>query len=74
MGDPTRYCNLGPAADEFRSARHLDSLMDFQGNDFKYFQGNDFKYIPFGLGKKKWPGIGLALPMVEVTDSQWPTL
>ncbi|KAG2318448.1 hypothetical protein Bca52824_011661 [Brassica carinata] len=48
-----------PDADEFRPERHLDSLLDFQGNDFKY--------IPFGSGRRKCPGIELALALVEVT-------
>lgn len=49
----------GLDADEFRPERHLDSLLDFHGNDQKY--------IPFGSGRRKCPGIGLALAMAEVT-------
>ncbi|KAH0894389.1 LOW QUALITY PROTEIN: hypothetical protein HID58_056818, partial [Brassica napus] len=49
----------GPDADEFRPERHLDSLLDFHGNDQKY--------IPFGSGRRKCPGIGLAIALAEVT-------
>ncbi|KFK32910.1 hypothetical protein AALP_AA6G305000 [Arabis alpina] len=49
----------GPDADEFRPERHLDSPIDFQGQDFKY--------IPFGSGRRMCPGIGFGLVLVEVT-------
>ncbi|KAF2596676.1 hypothetical protein F2Q68_00012331 [Brassica cretica] len=49
----------GPDAEEFRPERHLDLLVDFQGQNFKY--------IPFGSGRRRCPGIRFALALVEVT-------
>ncbi|CAA7020918.1 unnamed protein product [Microthlaspi erraticum] len=49
----------GPDAEEFNPERHLDSPLDFQGQDFKF--------IPFGSGRRSCPGIRLALTLVEVT-------
>ena len=49
----------GPDAEKFRPERHLDLLVDFQGQNFKY--------IPFGSGRRRCPGIRFALALVEVT-------
>ncbi|KAL0874185.1 hypothetical protein Bca101_023890 [Brassica carinata] len=48
-----------PDAEKFRPERHLDSPLDFEGQNFKYF--------PFGSGRRRCPGDGLALPLVELT-------
>lgn len=49
----------GPDAEKFRPERHFDSPLDFEGQNFKYF--------PFGSGRRRCPGDGLALPLVELT-------
>ncbi|EOA28538.1 hypothetical protein CARUB_v10024755mg [Capsella rubella] len=49
----------GPDAEEFKPERHLESALDYQGNNLNY--------IPFGSGRRKCPGTGLALGLVEVT-------
>ncbi|KAF2541658.1 hypothetical protein F2Q68_00030688, partial [Brassica cretica] len=49
----------GPDAEKFRPERHFDSPLDFEGQNFKY--------IPFGSGRRRCPGDGLALPLVELT-------
>ncbi|CAF2130485.1 cytochrome P450 71A16 [Brassica napus] len=49
----------GPDAEEFKPERHLNSSLDFQGQDYKF--------IPFGSGRRLCPGIRLALVLVEVT-------
>ncbi|CAN8275190.1 unnamed protein product [Cochlearia groenlandica] len=48
----------GEDAEEFKPERHLNSLLDFEGQNFKY--------LPFGSGRRGCPGIGLALALVEV--------
>ncbi|KAG5406802.1 hypothetical protein IGI04_012921 [Brassica rapa subsp. trilocularis] len=49
----------GPDAEKFKPERHLNSSLDFQGQDYKF--------IPFGSGRRLCPGIRLALVLVEVT-------
>ncbi|XP_010421801.1 PREDICTED: cytochrome P450 71A20-like isoform X1 [Camelina sativa] len=49
----------GADAEEFRPERHLDSPLDFQGQNFSF--------IPFGSGRRGCPGIDFALGLVEVT-------
>ncbi|KAF3485389.1 hypothetical protein F2Q69_00057102 [Brassica cretica] len=49
----------GPDAEEFKPERHLNSSLDFQGQDYKF--------IPFGSGRRLCPAIRLALVLVEVT-------
>lgn len=49
----------GPDAEKFRPERHFDSPLDLEGQNFKYF--------PFGSGRRRCPGDGLALPLVELT-------
>ncbi|CAA0395074.1 unnamed protein product [Arabidopsis thaliana] len=49
----------GIDAEEFRPERHLDSILDFQGQDFKF--------IPFGSGKRICPGIGFTSALIGVT-------
>ncbi|CAH2078456.1 unnamed protein product [Thlaspi arvense] len=49
----------GPDAEEFKPERHLDSTLDFQGQNFMY--------IPFGSGRRLCPGIGFTMALVEVT-------
>ncbi|CAL9225081.1 unnamed protein product [Arabidopsis halleri] len=49
----------GIDAEEFRPERHLDSNLDFQGQDFKF--------IPFGSGKRICPGIGFTSALIGVT-------
>ncbi|CAH8390873.1 unnamed protein product [Eruca vesicaria subsp. sativa] len=49
----------GPDAEEFKPERHLNSSLDFQGQDYKF--------IPFGSGRRLCPGIRLASVLVEVT-------
>ncbi|KAJ0255361.1 hypothetical protein HA466_0101220 [Hirschfeldia incana] len=49
----------GIDAEEFRPERHLDSDLDFQGQDFTF--------IPFGSGKRICPGIGFTSALIGVT-------
>ncbi|KFK36664.1 hypothetical protein AALP_AA4G153900 [Arabis alpina] len=49
----------GSDAEEFKPERHLDSPLNFQGQNFMY--------IPFGSGRRICPGIGYAMALVEVT-------
>ncbi|KAG7532756.1 Cytochrome P450 [Arabidopsis thaliana x Arabidopsis arenosa] len=49
----------GADAEEFRPERHLDTLVEFEGQDFMY--------IPFGSGRRRCPGIRFGLTMAEVT-------
>ncbi|KAJ0263573.1 hypothetical protein HA466_0038960 [Hirschfeldia incana] len=49
----------GPDAEEYKPERHLNSSLDFQGQDYKF--------IPFGSGRRLCPGIRLGLVLVEVT-------
>ncbi|EOA14698.1 hypothetical protein CARUB_v10027973mg [Capsella rubella] len=49
----------GLDAEEFRPERHLDSPVEFEGQDFMY--------IPFGSGRRRCPGIRFGLAMAEVT-------
>uniref|UniRef100_A0A1J3K526 Cytochrome P450 71A15 n=1 Tax=Noccaea caerulescens TaxID=107243 RepID=A0A1J3K526_NOCCA len=49
----------GSDAEEFKPERHLDSALDFQGQNFMY--------IPFGSGRRLCPGIGFAMALAEVT-------
>ncbi|VYS45761.1 unnamed protein product [Arabidopsis thaliana] len=49
----------GPDAEEFKPERHLDSTLDYHGQDLNY--------IPFGSGRRICPGINLAMGLVEVT-------
>ncbi|CAF2130479.1 hypothetical protein HID58_012394 [Brassica napus] len=53
------HATWGPDAEEFKPERHLNSSLDFQGQDFKF--------IPFGSGRRLCPGIRLGLVLVEVT-------
>lgn len=46
-------------AGEFKAERHLESPLDFQGQNFMY--------IPFGLGRRLCLGIGFAMALAEVT-------
>ncbi|ESQ56100.1 hypothetical protein EUTSA_v10024976mg [Eutrema salsugineum] len=48
----------GADAGEFKPERHLNSLLDFEGQNFKY--------LPFGSGRRRCPGDGLAMALVEV--------
>ncbi|CAA7020914.1 unnamed protein product [Microthlaspi erraticum] len=48
----------GSDAEEFKPERHLDSALDFQGQNFMY--------IPFGSGRRQCPGIGFAMALAEV--------
>ncbi|XP_019056878.1 PREDICTED: cytochrome P450 71A14-like [Tarenaya hassleriana] len=48
----------GEDAEEFKPERHLDSSVDFRGQDAKF--------IPFGIGRRQCPGIGFALVMAEL--------
>lgn len=45
-------------ADEFWPERFLDSAVDYRGQDFEL--------IPFGAGRRGCPGVGFALPTVEL--------
>nr|QWK52293.1 cytochrome P450 71A16 [Isatis tinctoria] len=49
----------GLDAEEFKPERHLNSCLDFDGQDLKF--------IPFGSGRRLCPGIRLALVLVEVS-------
>ncbi|KAL9817313.1 Cytochrome P450 71A19 [Arabidopsis thaliana] len=49
----------GTDAEEFKPERHLDTNLDFQGQDFKF--------IPFGSGKRICPGIGFTSALIGVT-------
>ncbi|CAA7020916.1 unnamed protein product [Microthlaspi erraticum] len=49
----------GSDAEEFKPERHLNSALDFQGQNFMY--------IPFGSGRRICPGIGFAMALAEVT-------
>ncbi|CAA7022976.1 unnamed protein product [Microthlaspi erraticum] len=49
----------GLDAEEFRPERHLNSPLDFQGQDLKF--------IPFGSGRRICPGIRTSLALAEVT-------
>ncbi|CAN8278237.1 unnamed protein product [Cochlearia groenlandica] len=48
----------GPDANEFRPERHLDSSIDFRGQDFEL--------IPFGSGRRMCPGISFAVVLNEI--------
>ncbi|KAL1222110.1 Cytochrome P450 71A26 [Cardamine amara subsp. amara] len=48
----------GPDTDQFRPERHLDSSVDFRGQDFEL--------IPFGVGRRICPGISFAVVLNEV--------
>ncbi|KAJ0248612.1 Cytochrome P450 71A14 [Hirschfeldia incana] len=54
--DPSAW---GPDADEFRPERHLDLVVDFQGQNLKF--------IPFGSGRRQCPGSGYVVALAEVT-------
>ncbi|XP_019085534.1 PREDICTED: cytochrome P450 71A26-like [Camelina sativa] len=47
----------GPDAEEFRPERHLDSSVDFRGQDFEL--------IPFGAGRRICPAISFAVVLNE---------
>ncbi|KAJ0260149.1 hypothetical protein HA466_0063960 [Hirschfeldia incana] len=49
----------GPDAEEFKPERHLDSTLNFEGQNFNF--------IPFGSGRRLCPGSRLSLAMAEVT-------
>lgn len=49
----------GMDAKDFKPERHLYSPLGFKGTDFKY--------IPFGSGRRLYPGIGFGLALAEVT-------
>lgn len=48
----------GPDADDFKPERHLNSPVDFLGQDFEL--------IPFGAGRRMCPGISFAAVLNEV--------
>ncbi|XP_019101881.1 PREDICTED: cytochrome P450 71A22-like [Camelina sativa] len=48
----------GPDAEEFRPERHLDSSVDFRGQNFEL--------IPFGAGRRICPAISFAVVLIEV--------
>ncbi|CAF2074352.1 unnamed protein product [Brassica oleracea] len=48
----------GPDADDFKPERHLNSSVDFLGQDFEL--------IPFGAGRRMCPGISFAAVLNEV--------
>ncbi|KAG1334744.1 Cytochrome P450 71A1 [Cocos nucifera] len=45
-------------AEEFWPDRFMNSAVDFKGQDFKF--------IPFGAGRRGCPGIGFAIPTIEL--------
>lgn len=45
-------------AEEFQPERFLDSAVDFRGQDFEL--------IPFGAGRRGCPGVGFAMPTLEI--------
>ncbi|CAF2015493.1 unnamed protein product [Brassica oleracea var. botrytis] len=49
----------GQDAEELRPGRHLDTVVDFQGQNLKF--------IPFGSGRRQCPGSGYVVALVEVT-------
>lgn len=49
----------GQGAEELRPGRHLDTVVDFQGQNLKF--------IPFGSGRRQCPGSGYVVALVEVT-------
>ncbi|KAL0718795.1 hypothetical protein Bca4012_068118 [Brassica carinata] len=53
------HATWGPDAEEYKPERHLNSSLDFQGQDYKF--------IPFGSGRRLCPGIRLAMVLVELT-------
>lgn len=48
----------GPDAESFRPERHLNSSVDFRGQDFEL--------IPFGAGRRIFPGMPFALALNEL--------
>ncbi|CAH2064886.1 unnamed protein product [Thlaspi arvense] len=48
----------GPDAEEFRPERHLDSTVDFRGQDFEL--------IPFGAGRRICPAVSFAAVLNEL--------
>ncbi|XP_010426321.1 PREDICTED: cytochrome P450 71A22-like [Camelina sativa] len=48
----------GPDAEEFRPERHLNSYVDFRGQNFEL--------IPFGAGRRICPAISFAVVLIEV--------
>nr|XP_029123446.1 cytochrome P450 71A1 isoform X2 [Elaeis guineensis] len=46
------------APEDFRPERFMDSSIDFKGHDFQL--------IPFGAGRRICPGIGFAVPVIEI--------
>lgn len=56
LGQSTTW---GIDAEEFRPERHLNSDLDFQGQDFKF--------ILFGWGKRICLGIGFTSALIGVT-------
>ncbi|XP_073102422.1 LOW QUALITY PROTEIN: cytochrome P450 71A1-like [Elaeis guineensis] len=46
------------APEEFRPEMFLGSSVDFKGHDFQL--------IPFGAGRRRCPGIGFAIPIIEL--------
>ncbi|XP_073109515.1 cytochrome P450 71A1-like [Elaeis guineensis] len=49
---------LWERAEEFSPDRFTNSSVDFKGQDFKF--------IPFGAGRRGCPGIGFAIPTIEL--------
>ncbi|CAN7101437.1 unnamed protein product [Brassica rapa subsp. narinosa] len=49
----------GQDAEELRPGRHLDTVVDLQGQNLKF--------IPFGSGRRQCPGSGYVVALVEVT-------
>ncbi|RID59451.1 hypothetical protein BRARA_F02681 [Brassica rapa] len=54
----------GQDAEELRPGRHLDTVVDFQGQNLKF--------IPFGSGRRQCPGSGYVVALVEVTLANLP--
>lgn len=50
--------NVWEAPNEFRPERFMGSSIDFKGQDFQL--------IPFGAGRRICPGIGFAVPIIEL--------